>query len=117
MVAGRGDEGVGRGLLQFLTLQLLPCAGKGGLEPARDTGPSRALRPPPLGSSGLSLGINSLHLKGGVGVAVGRLCCAVCKTRDNKLTLEITFVSMVIEMPREASLIQGYNQPGLYCRH
>lgn len=49
-------------------------------------------------------------------MAVGRLCCAVCKTRDNKLTLEITFVSMVIEMPRETFLIQGCVQPSLYCR-
>lgn len=42
-------------------------------------GPTRALRPPLLGASGLSLGINSLHLEGR-----RWLCCAVCKTREDR---------------------------------
>lgn len=49
VVAGSGDEEEGRGLLQFLTLQLLLCAGKGGLEPARDTKPIQGLEATPPG--------------------------------------------------------------------
>lgn len=53
--------------MQFLTLQLLPYSGKGGLAPARDKRPIQVLEATPPGISGLSLGINSLDLEGGGG--------------------------------------------------
>lgn len=49
VAAGRGGEGEGRGLIQFLILQLLPCAGKGRQAPARDTRPIQVLEATPPG--------------------------------------------------------------------
>lgn len=71
-------------------------------------GPSRSLSPTLLGSSGLSLRINSLNLGGGG----RRRYCAVCKTRDNKPSLEITSVSKSrrdsIQVPKEALLFLSW---------
>lgn len=95
--------------LQFPTFRLPPCAlpGREHWRLPGTQGPSRSLRPPPLGSSGLSLGINSLDLKGRGGRR--RLCPAVCKTGDNKPTLEITSGSRVeIQGPQRCS----HPQPG-----
>lgn len=69
-------------------------------------GPSRSLSPTLLGSSGLSLRINSLNLGGGG----RRRYCAVCKTRDNKPSLEITSVS---KSRRDSGAQRGSSVPEL----
>lgn len=51
-------------LYSFQSSGFLPAPQEGGLLPARDTRPLQVLGPIPLGSSGLSLGINSLDLEG-----------------------------------------------------
>lgn len=87
--------------LHFPTLWLPPCAREGGLAPARDTGPSRSLRPPPLGSSGLSLGINSLDLEGG-GEGGGGSSALFAK-QETTNQLEITSASGVeVQVPTGA---------------
>lgn len=62
-------------LYSFQSSGFLPVPGREDWRLPRTQGPSRSLRPPPLGSSGLSLGINSLDLVGWGREEEVLLCC------------------------------------------
>lgn len=64
LVEGSGGNPSSSNLYSFQSSGFLPVPGREDWRLPGMRGPSRSLRPTPLGSSGLSLGINRLDLEG-----------------------------------------------------